>query len=342
MPDIDWDDLPPTTLPPGISVSVQGFDNLEAAQLLGQTVGEIVALVGTVIDVSMLDGITIAADYDAALAALDRGIDGLRPLSRSNSDEMQGIAMSPAVMRDGIVKTHLAFDAERLAPLMAEQILGQTISIADKAHAVRIIAHECAHVQITARKERGIPDARFGTRIEGFERVVMFRLAEVAWDEYSVCRLSAPFARGQSRDLADTVIACADGARERADASIRAYRSHGDIERLVDEAGYELCQPMKAVAYLLGALDGAGIGWGEEPGAREALDRGGFGDLVNELHAILGSMWDTQDAWEPSWSVFAPLEVWAKKLFASGGIHFHTSPDGNCSIDVPFTAGTMP
>ncbi len=71
-------------------------------------------------DLCRLDGVTVAIDYDAALAGLDRGMEGLRRLTRSNTEEMQGVAMSPAVMRDGNERTHLVFNAEMLVPLSPE------------------------------------------------------------------------------------------------------------------------------------------------------------------------------------------------------------------------------
>ncbi len=67
-----------------------------------------------------------------------------------------------------------------------------------QATSIGIIAHECAHVQITMEKELAIPEARLGTRINGYERALMFQLAEVFWDEYAACRLSAPLATRHS------------------------------------------------------------------------------------------------------------------------------------------------
>lgn len=110
MTEIDWDNLPPTTIPTDLGLTVKGFENEEGARELGHAVLDAIRLFGRFMNLSTLDGVTVAIDYDQALADLDRGLPGLRPLTRSNTAEMQGVAMSPAVMRDGQVKTHLVLD----------------------------------------------------------------------------------------------------------------------------------------------------------------------------------------------------------------------------------------
>lgn len=328
--------LSDTTMPAGLSASVQGFTSEEGAQKLGSAVLGWVQGLGCVIDLSMLDGVTIAIDYDGALAGLDRGLDGLRPLSRSNSEEMQGVAMSPAVMRDGQVKTHLIFNAGPIAALAVEDAPEE-----ERDLAIGIIAHECAHVQITAQKEAAIPDARFGTEIEGYERAVLFQLAEVCWDEYAACRISAPFATGQNERHAETVAGVVAVARGRSNAAIRSYRHHGDLNRLVAEAGSALCQPMKAVAYLLGGMDGDGETWADWSAARQAVETGGYGEHVDELHQVLKELWDQQSQWDPTLDTFGPLLAIGKRVFEAGGIYFKTNPDGSARIDVPFTIDTI-
>ena len=341
MPEIDWVNLPQTTVPACTTVSVRDFANEDAARRLGETVAGVVNAMGSVMDLSRLDGVTIAIDYDSALAGLDRGIEGLRPLTRSDTEEMQGVAMSPAVMRDGEVRTHLVFNAEMLVPLIAED---DEVDADDRATSIGIIAHECAHVQITMEKELAIPEARLGTRIEGYERAIMFQLAEVFWDEYAACRLSAPLATRQNGTHASTVTACASGARDRSDSAIRSYRVHGDLERLQAEAGPALANPMKAAAYLLGGMDAVGADWADTPGtaeAREALVANGYDGLVDDLHSELRRLWEARAEWGTTLAVFAGLEDIARATYAAGGIIFSTTTDGQCRIDVPFTASTM-
>ena len=250
---------------------------------------------------------------------------------------MQGIAMSPAVLRDGEVMTHIVLNAAMLVPLISDEPDEEA-----RAMAVGIIAHECGHVQVTADKERAVTDLRLGTRIDDYERGVMFQLAEVAWDEYAACRLSAPFAKGQDLMHAVTVATAAATARERSNAAIRAYRRHYDLHRLVAEAGLALATPLKAAAYLLGGMDAEEEAWDKHPEARAALDTGGYGDLVDGMHAELRSLWDSRASWKPTLDIFRGVEDVARDMFRSGGIHFRRNGTNGWRIDVPFTPDTMP
>jgi len=330
MNDIDWDALPPTTIPANLGLTVKGFNDPKVAKQFGRSVLEAVSVFGSFMDLSRLDGITVAMDYDAALAEIDRGMDGLRPLSRSNT-EMQGVAMSPAVMRDGEVRTHLIFDAAMLVPFVHAEATKD-----EKADSLAIIAHECAHVGITARKEAAIPEARLGTRIAGYERALTFQVAEICWDEYAACRISARFAPRQQATHADTLQAVLPSARPDADAAIRSYRFHRDIERLLDESVPPLIQPIKAAAYLLGAMDGDGASWVDLPETRTAMKDAGYGELVDRLHEILRQIWQSQDEWEPTLEVFEPLQIFVKDVLESAGLILRSKSDGSCWVEVPF------
>jgi hypothetical protein len=58
------------------------------------------------IDLSRLDGVTIAADYGAALSDLDRGYETKGTLT-ATSDQATGVAMTPCVIRAGVLKSHI-------------------------------------------------------------------------------------------------------------------------------------------------------------------------------------------------------------------------------------------
>ena len=59
-----------------IPVSARGFKDAETATRFAHVLAHVVRVVSRYIDLSRLDGITIAYDYDVALAALDRGYEG--------------------------------------------------------------------------------------------------------------------------------------------------------------------------------------------------------------------------------------------------------------------------
>jgi hypothetical protein len=331
------DELPPSTMPSHVSFYLKGFHDEDVGRRLAYAVADVIREVGAFIDLTKLDGVTIAKNYDEALTELDRGVDCLRPLTRSNTEEMQGIAMTPAVIREGVVKSHIVFNAAHVVPLISDET-----TTADRLHIYGLICHECAHVEITAAKEEAIPEARFGTDIKGYEHGVMYQIAELCWDEYAACRMSAKFDPNQNQSYAEIILASVAVARENSDAAIRSYRIHGDVNQLVSEAGQWLHRPIKASVYLLGGMDAVDAGWEQFPEVKEALEDKNYLQLVEKLWAELQDIWDSRENWGPSLGVFAGLEAIAKEVFDDGGIIFRTDHNGECRIDVPFTPQTMP
>lgn len=68
------------------------------------------------IDLTTLDGITIAFDYAQALLELDRGYETKHKLTPSDGIVL-GVAMTRAVIGDGMIKSHMLFNAGILLPL---------------------------------------------------------------------------------------------------------------------------------------------------------------------------------------------------------------------------------
>lgn len=83
--------------------------------ILAKEIAEIVQAVITQLSAEMplhdLDGLTIAVDYDAALASVDRGDPALPPVESSALSYGQSVAKQVTVHRDGQRKEHLVFAA---------------------------------------------------------------------------------------------------------------------------------------------------------------------------------------------------------------------------------------
>jgi hypothetical protein len=81
------------------------------AKELGDVIKAVVAALAGDLPLQGLDGITIAADYDAALANLDRGDANLPPVTSGALGYGLGVAKPVSVMRDGRRKEHLVVAA---------------------------------------------------------------------------------------------------------------------------------------------------------------------------------------------------------------------------------------
>ena len=335
--DIDWDNLPPSTMPPGLDLVVKDFSNEEAARKLGSTVLQCLDTIGSFIDLTSLDGVTIAIDYDAALASVDRGIGGLRPLARSNTTEMQGVAMSPAVTRDGTVKRTSSSTLDPLfhsSPTKPNRATGRSRSESSRTNAPMF---RSPPKRSGPYRPRDLERESKGMSMRSCSSSPRFVGMNMLPAGSRHC--SPP---GQNETHSETLLAALAGARHRSNEAIKAYRIHHDLNRLVGEAGPELCQPMRAAAYLLGGMDAVDADWADFPAVRTAAEAADYGVLIDDLHAILRGLWASQEDWSPTLDTFAPLEALAKRVFDKGGLLFHTSADGNCRIDVPFTRQTMP
>src|SRR5580704_19219886 len=75
-------ELPPQTAPENIGVSLRGFADEPSAQKFGHLIADTVRSLSHYMDLRRLDGITVAYDYDNALAQLDRGYAPSAPLAR--------------------------------------------------------------------------------------------------------------------------------------------------------------------------------------------------------------------------------------------------------------------
>lgn len=62
---------------------------------------------------------TVAFDYDEALAELDRGYETTYQLTATKGVAI-GVAMAPTVIRDGVIKTHLVLNANYALSILEE------------------------------------------------------------------------------------------------------------------------------------------------------------------------------------------------------------------------------
>ena len=326
--------LPPPTAPESISVSARAFSDEETATRVANSIAAAVRAISRYIDLSRLDGITVAYDYDTALTELDRGFEATRPLTRTIDDRAVGVAMAPAVMRDGIVKGHLVFYAPVVLP------------IEDETHehynqALYLVAHECAHIEDLKLRDERFPGTILQQSICDYDDAIFTQIAEVLWEEYAACRVSAVFGDNQAIAYEECLVSALGAARDEARAAIRAYRLHADIERELEEAGRPISEPLRFAAYLLGHLDGRCEDWSVVPQARDQLAGSEYAAHVDRLNAVLRNLWDTRDTWE-SLDVFAPLKEIAREALLCGGISVTRLADGQAYVNIPFTPETMP
>jgi hypothetical protein len=83
------------------------------------------------------------------------------------------------------------------------------------------------------------------------EDAILEGVAGCLWGEYAACRASAVFGEAQTSVYEESLTKVLQVASDRANAAIREYRRHGDVDRVLEEAGAPICEPLKYAAYLL-------------------------------------------------------------------------------------------
>lgn len=325
---------PPPTAPENISVSLRGFDTEEHALTFGNLVATYVRALSRYIDMSALDGITIAFDYTQALLELDRGYDTDHKLTPSDGIAM-GVAMTPAVIRDGKVKSHILFNAGVLLPL--EDDKNEFFE-----QALHTLAHECAHVEVTERYNAAFPGVLLQSKSPNLHAHCRSEIIKACWDEYAVTQICAPFGQRPTDGYEETFITALEQTRPQANARIRAYRLHGNLEEVITEVYGAYGELMKFACYHLGNLAGLGLTLEDVPKTIAALNGHWFAPFFDQLKQTCGDIAAQYGEWADR-SAFEALGDLADDIVEDGGMTISDHrDDGSFHVDIPFTPQTMP
>ncbi|WP_137391927.1 hypothetical protein [Rhodoligotrophos defluvii] len=247
---------------------------------------------------------------------------------------MLGVAMAPAVLRDGVIKGHLVFHAPFVLPLERQE--GDEFE-----QALYLVAHECAHIEDLKHRDICFPGTILQRQITDYEEALFEPIIGALWEEYAACRISAIFGAGQASRYEECFVGVTRDARSLANDAIRAYRLHGDLNRVLEEAGRPLCEPLRMAAYLIGHLDGRGEELDTAPQAQAVLATSASAPFVNQLREALRNLWSRRGAWT-SPAEFQPLKEIATQVLAEGGMMLTRLPGGDLHVDIPYTPETVP
>lgn len=324
--------LPPTTVSTDCQLSCRGFPDEATALSFGAAINSAIVELGRVMDLSLLDGVTVGYDYDDALASVELGYESTVAKTYSTGS-LVGVAKFLRVLRDGEVRAHVVFHAHYV------------LAIADESDpnfwlAANVVAHELGHVAAQHWFDRALPHAMLKP-YEGDWAVASIRdAAHSMWEEYAACRLSAPFSNdAKVGDYIQCVEESVPGKIEAAQERIKAYRTHGDVAQVMVEACSSIAIPLKMASYLLGHMDGRG----DESDLADTCSvfmASPFGPFMSKLQAALRELWTTREEWD-GWGSFDELaDVLVQACTAVG--MFITLADTGSRVDIPFTAETMP
>lgn len=99
--------------------------------------------------------------------------------------------------------------------------------------ALAIVAHECAHVDENAGRERQFPGILLDQTPAGYVRLLEWQFAEAFWCEYAVCRISARLAPNEEQRFRRSCLRSRDRGTRIAHALLwnrrGAWETHDDM-----------------------------------------------------------------------------------------------------------------
>ncbi|TQF35305.1 hypothetical protein UNPF46_25240 [Bradyrhizobium sp. UNPF46] len=314
-------------------MTLSGFESDEAARTFAGKLQAYLHVIGQYLDLERLDAVSVAYNYPEALANVDRGLGGTATLTATSASYGLGVAMTPAVLRNGVVKAHMVYDANVVRGIEADEINRELF---------HLIAHECGHVHDLKARDEAFPNVLMQTRYSNLRRNVLGSTAAACWDEYAASYFSAQFSIDETADnLAELFIGAARDAREHANESIKRYRRHGDIRLVVSEVGAEYGNTLKFAAYLLGQLHGLGMRLADHKAANDFVAGHWCAEFVNRLDVALTTLMARYGEWSDI-TEFSILETIADDLLKDGGVTVTEISDEEVYAQIPFTAETMP
>lgn len=328
-----------TTLP-DVAIELVGFAKETDAQNLGNILRGYLTFFGKLMDLSSLSRVWVSYDYENTLMSLNRGDEIQTKLTPTQDDVAVGIAMTPAILEAGAVKCVMVFNAHYLNVLTQSD--NQEIQPLYK-QMLYFVAHECAHAHDVGMKVRSLPDSWLNLNQGSYDET-LFRAAEGSWSEYIASRLSAFMSYPElTSDYETTFCDQVEKGLPAIRTSIRQYRMHGDLTRVLSECSYVVKKLLLYAGYLLGQLDGCDMSFGDSAAKTASLlvSYPELQRIVEQTHHELQALYAIYDHWTDL-DVFAPLKKLVLELYAWVGLELRAHGEQDMNVIIPFTTDTTP
>lgn len=324
------------TMPRDIQFTARRFADEQYAKDSINKLHSVISVLSQSIDLTDLDGVTVAFDYEEALAELDRGYDTNYKLTPT-TDVAIGIAMAPTVIRDGAIKTHLVLNANYALSVLEEP--GQETDFFRQS--LHLIAHECAHVEVTAAFNKVFPGYLLQHQHTNLLDNYRWQVILAAWDEYAVCRIAESIGFDPTDGYRETLLKVLGSTRSQCFEFIKAYRNHGDVERVVTEVYGKLGDLVKYSSYFLGAATSQGK-HDLRPDVLKEMDEFIWFDQFYERSRIaLEKLWTEFGEWQ-SQQLFEDLGDIVEDMAESIGVQASRISNDIVYFSIPHRPESMP
>lgn len=312
-----------------INVRFLGNFNQDIANQIGKELREVLGEASWTIPLSRLDGITFADDYVEALRAIDRGFQATSPLKTLQNDSFVGVAQCPMVLRDGVIKGHIV-----CAGWIARELVGENKLL--KVTAKHVLGHQLALVgviQIFDETLPGILLKPFNDRFESDLHACVYP----AWHGYFAARGSAKFVPEQANSFCEAAVTALNHAEHEIPAKRLAYRTHGDLHRLMGEISPHVRWILECVANCLGHADGLDRSALLDETLANTLKQMELLAWANDFHLQLNELWNRRGAWD-SFDEFLALNHHTERILWRFGIFPWRKDAHQYQIEIPLAS----
>ena len=316
------EDLPPSTAPTNIQMTLQGLsgETEEEVRELGYKLSICVRAISTTIDLSGLDGITAVVDYEDALAKFDRGVEALEgksPLKPTDDGTALGVAMTPILLKDGKVKSHMFFH------YYAIKGIGYDRDSEEFQTALCIVAHECAHVEAASKFDSAFPGVFFNRRPDAWTALDQARweyAIDACWQEYIACRRSSGFGKNPLDDEVDVLLNTLKGVDEKADRMVEECKRDEDYEKIFYGLFLLYGNLMKYSSYVLGTMHGSRLTVEDVSSLRNGLTDSWFSPYFDSLGQLCKDLYESYGTWE-DYGAFNAIGDLLEKIVERKGVN---------------------
>ncbi|MEE2930840.1 MAG: hypothetical protein VX599_09020 [Pseudomonadota bacterium] len=244
------------------------------------------------LDLTRLEGITFAFDYQEALKVLDRGDDRLGSPETVSEVVGIGVAQAPIVVRNGQIRFRI----------IARAGVALSLIDADEAAfeaAVRILANQAANIDLETQIEAALP----GTLLSPQETMHDGTIVSVAYPAahaYLGWRLTAQLTGTSEQALEETrsqFLMALDAYGEDIPSALAAYQSSQDLDALWSSMIVACRTVLIELATYLGQAAGSDEDPLSDPAVTQGLEAHGLIDWGRRYGVELDRLWRDYGAW---------------------------------------------
>lgn len=312
-------------------VSFQGIADEATAKRIAAVLDGIVRELSPMMSLDRLDGFTFAEDYEAALRDLDRGFETNGTLKPTKNDYGVGVAMTPIVFRNGVVKSRVVARMWIANGLVSEDNEAQQI-------ALHMIISQLAHVACVQLLDEALPGF-FMSRLENSYQAFLYPCVDSAWSGYFAARASAIFDPNSEFAYRELTLAALQHALTAIPVARLAYRFDGNMDKLMGVTLPAVTALLNHIGHLLGHCDGIQRAAFEDEQLEASFEKAGLRAWIDLFHGDLATIWDRRGQWS-SIEEFFLLNRHAERLLWAFGMFPWKTDEGAVWVKVPYGEDT--